>query len=65
MQQTELLLVQKMILVQVLCDLAIAEEKLSEIADSISLDSDLQAGLQTAAFSCHTVKARITEILVD
>ena len=65
MQQTELLLVQKIILAQILCDLAVAEDKLSSIADSLELDSDLQDDLQTAAFACNTVRARVTEILIN
>lgn len=65
LNQTELLRDQKNILLNILCGLAIAEEKLSDIADEIELESTLQSELQSAAFACNTCKARLQEILVQ
>lgn len=63
--QTELLRDQKNILLNILCELANAEERLSDIADEVELDSTLQSDLQTVAFACNTCKARLQEILVQ
>lgn len=63
--QTELLLVNKLLLCNILSELAVAQSQLHAMADSMDLESEWLTRLETATFACNTAHLRVQEILIN
>lgn len=62
--QTQLTPEQREILVSHICNVAVLRDYLQKLEDRVELDSDLEGDIQLADNAVHSVKVRLTQLLI-